>query len=85
MQGGGDERLPRAGRRVQDDVLALEELEDGLFLCRVEREALAGDVVQEAPEQLVARRLAGGQEVVESQTSASSRAAPALSSISRRI
>ena len=42
MQGGGDERFARAGRRVEDDVLAVEEFEDGLFLRRVERQALAG-------------------------------------------
>ena len=66
VQGGGDERLPRAGGGVQDDVLPLEELEDGLLLRRVEREALAGHVVEEAPEQLVAARgVAGGQEIVE--------------------
>ena len=51
VEGGGDERLPRAGGGVQDDVPALEELEDRLLLGRVEGEALVGDVVEEAPEQ----------------------------------
>ena len=35
----GHQRLARAGRRVQDDVLAVEEREDRLFLGRVERQA----------------------------------------------
>ena len=66
VERGGDERLPGAGRGVQDDVPALEELEDRLLLRRVEGEALAGDVVEEAPEQLVgARFVFGGQELVE--------------------
>ena len=38
VQGGGDERLAGAGRRVQDDVLPLEQLEDRLLLRRVERQ-----------------------------------------------
>ncbi len=37
--GGGDERLPRTGRRVEDHVVADEQLEDRLLLCRVELEA----------------------------------------------
>src|SRR5439155_26350867 len=65
VKGGGDEGLPRARARVQDDVLPLEQLEDGLLLGRVERQALARDVVEEAPEQLVAAGLAGRQDVVE--------------------
>jgi hypothetical protein len=56
VEGRGDEGLPRARGGVDDDVLPLEELEDGLFLRRVEDEALAGHVVEEAPEQLVAGR-----------------------------
>jgi len=65
VQGGGDERLAGAGGRVQDDVPPLEELENGLLLRRVEGQALAGDVLEKAPEELVARRLVAGQEVVE--------------------
>ena len=65
VEGGGHERLPRAGGRVQDDVLFLEELEDGLFLRRIEGEPLARDVVEEQAEQLVAPGLAPGQDVVE--------------------
>jgi hypothetical protein len=46
--------LPEPVGRVQDDVLALEQLEDRLLLGRVELEPLGGDVVEEAPEELVA-------------------------------
>jgi hypothetical protein len=52
---GGDERLARSGRRVEDDVLAVEQLEDGFFLGRVEGEMFAGGVLKEALEQHVAR------------------------------
>jgi hypothetical protein len=65
VESGGHERLPRARGGVQDDVLLLEEIEDRLLLRGVEREAKAGDVVEEAPQQLIAAGLAGGQEVVE--------------------
>ena len=65
VQGGGDQRLAGARGRVQDDVLPLEELEDGLLLRRVEGQALAGDVVEEAPEQLVGRGVGRRQDVVE--------------------
>ena len=65
VQGGGHERLPRAGGGVQDDVLPLEQLEDRLLLRGVEGEPLARDVVEEAAEQLVALGLAWRQDVVE--------------------
>ena len=57
MQRRRDQRLAGAGRRVQDDVLAVEQLEDRLFLRRVEGEAPAGGVLEEAVEQHVARRV----------------------------
>jgi hypothetical protein len=57
VQRGGHQRLARARRRVQDDVLALEQLEDRLLLGRIELQPLAGDVVEEAAEQLVAARV----------------------------
>ena len=38
-----DQRLPRAGRRGQDDVVAAEQLEDRLVLVRVELEPLLLD------------------------------------------
>ncbi len=70
VEGRGDQRLARAGRRVQDDVLALEQLEDRLLLRRVERQPLVGDVVEEAPEQRVAvrgsRPAAGGRRAGQS-------------------
>jgi hypothetical protein len=49
-----DERLAGSGRRVQDDVPAVEQLEDRFFLGRVERQAHAGAVLEEAVEQHVA-------------------------------
>ncbi len=39
VQRDGDQRLARAGRRVEDDVLAGHQLEDRLLLGRVERQA----------------------------------------------
>ena len=62
-----DQRLAGAGRRVQDDVLAVEQLENRLFLGRVEGEALAGGVLEEAVEEHVAGRVPRrvGQEVGE--------------------
>ena len=68
VQRRGHQRLPGAGRRVEDDVLALEQLEDRLLLGRIEVEPLAGDVVEEAAEQLVAVGIGvvrGGKDGVE--------------------
>jgi hypothetical protein len=50
----GDQRLARAGRRVEDDVLAGEDLEDRLLLGRVELEPGLGHPVEEDLEDLVA-------------------------------
>ena len=38
----GDHRLPRPGRRREDDVVAAEQLDDRLVLVRVEVEPLVG-------------------------------------------
>ena len=38
----GDQRLPRARRRREDDVVAAEQLDDGLVLVGVELEPLVG-------------------------------------------
>src|SRR6185503_16782326 len=51
------QRLARAGRRVEDDVLAGEELEQRLFLRRVELEPGVGRPGEEAVEDLA--RVAG--------------------------
>ena len=37
MEREGDHRLARTRGRVQDNVLAVQKFEDGLFLCGVER------------------------------------------------
>ncbi len=49
----GDERLPRPGRRPEDDVLARHDLEERLFLCRVERQPGVRNPVEEEAEDLV--------------------------------
>jgi hypothetical protein len=66
--GDGDEmeerrhqRFPRAGGRRQDHVLARDELEQGLLLRGVQGEALVGDVVEEAIEQVVGEELSVGR------------------------
>ncbi len=64
--GRGDERLARPCWRVQNDVLLVEEFEDRLLLRGIERQPSVGRVVQEAPEQRVARHVAiVGQKVAE--------------------
>jgi hypothetical protein len=52
-----DQRLAGPGRRVQDDILAVEQLEDRLLLSRIQCEAPARDVLEEAVEEHVARRV----------------------------
>jgi hypothetical protein len=54
VHGDGDQRLARAGRRIEDHVAAGEDLEDRLLLGGVELEAVLGDPVEEDLEQLVA-------------------------------
>ena len=51
MQRRRHERFARAGGRVQDDVLLLEQLQDGLLLRRIEREPPALGVIEKAPQQ----------------------------------
>ena len=65
----GDERFTRAGGRVEDDVLLLEQLQDGGFLRGVEFEGTAGDVFEEPTEEEVVRRQVrrARQEIVERQ------------------
>jgi hypothetical protein len=66
MKGGSNKRLAGAGRRVEDDVLPLEQRQDGLLLGRVQVEAERGDVVQEPAEQVGwVERVRPGQEVVQ--------------------
>jgi hypothetical protein len=65
MERGGDERLSRAGRRVQDDVPALEQLEDRLLLGGVELQTLARDVIEEEAEQVGTAGVARRQEKAE--------------------
>ncbi len=67
QHGRRHQRLAGPGGRVQDDVLSVEQLEDGLLLRGVEGEALVTDVVQEPPEQHVARRVGFVREVVAQQ------------------
>ena len=50
VRGGGHQRLPGAGRRRQDHVVAAEELDHGLVLMRVERQPL---LLRPAGERLV--------------------------------
>ena len=59
--GGCDERFPRAGGRVEDDRVALHDLEDGLFLCRVEFGAGREDKLEEVVEGLFGREAVGGR------------------------
>ena len=68
MHRRGHQRFARAGRRVEDDVLFLEQLQDGRLLRRVEPQALALGVFEEAPQQdLVGRAVFARQQVVEGQ------------------
>ena len=63
VQGERGQRLPRAGRRVQDDVPVLEQGQERLLLGGIEGQAQPVDVVEEAIQQLVAGRLPGRQQV----------------------
>src|SRR5262249_1041266 len=61
VHGGGDERFAGAGRRIEDDVLAAADLEDGLFLGGIEGEPLVFDVGEEAIEHVVAAHVLGAR------------------------
>ena len=66
MHRRGHQRFARAGGRVEDDVLLLEQLQDGRFLGRIELEPLALGVFEEASQQhIIARALVPGDQVVE--------------------
>ena len=68
MQRRGHQRFARAGGRVEDDVLLLEQLQDGRFLRRIEPQPLALGVFEKAPQQhIVARVLVPGHQIVECQ------------------
>ena len=61
-----DQRFARAGGRVEDDVLFLEQFEDGGFLGGIKLEAPAFGVFEEAAEQgVVAARAVAGDQVVK--------------------
>ena len=51
MHRRGHQRFARAGGRVQDDVLLLEQLQDGGFLGGIELQAAPLGVFEKAPEQ----------------------------------
>ena len=51
VQRGGHQRFARAGGRVQDDVLLLEQLEDGRFLRGIEPQPAPLGVFEKAPQQ----------------------------------
>jgi hypothetical protein len=48
MKGGGDQRFAGAGGGVEDDVLFVEQFEDGLFLGGIECQTLFFDVFEES-------------------------------------
>jgi hypothetical protein len=64
VAGHADERLPGAGWRGEDDVVAGQEFEDCLFLGGVELQPDAQAVVDERIDQRVGVR-SGGREVIE--------------------
>jgi hypothetical protein len=66
VRGQRDQRLARPGGRVEDDALAVEELEDGLLLRGVERQPTLRAVGQEPVEQALDGDLSlGGHHGVE--------------------
>ena len=66
------QRFARAGGRVEDDVLLLEQLQDGRFLRRIKPEPLALGVFEKAPQQhIIGRAIVPGQQIVECQRQSS--------------
>ena len=63
MQGGGDQGFARAGGSIENDVLLLEQFEDGGFLRGVQFQVAGGAIFEEASQQQVVagRCLAGNQ------------------------
>src|ERR1017187_6813601 len=53
MQRGRDERFAGASRRVEDDVLFVEQFEDSGFLRRIKLEPPARDVIEKFSQQHV--------------------------------
>jgi hypothetical protein len=51
MERGGDEGFAGAGGGVEDDVLVLEQLKDGGFLCGIKLESAAFGVFEETTEE----------------------------------
>ena len=67
MQRRGHQRFARAGGRVQDDVLLLEQLQDGRFLRGIKLQPLALGVFEKAPQQdIVAGFLIARNQIVKS-------------------
>jgi hypothetical protein len=59
-------RFSRAGGRVEDDVLVLEQLQDGGFLGGVEPQAAALDIIQEpAQQRVVAAAAVAGDQIIK--------------------
>ena len=66
MQRRGHQRFARAGGRVEDDVLLLEQLQDGRFLRRIERQPLALGVFEKRPSRTsLPGRVVPGDQIVE--------------------
>ena len=55
MQRRGHQRFSRSCRCVQDDVLAVPEFQDGLFLGRIEREAAGGVHFEKTRQKVIIR------------------------------
>src|SRR5688500_20270267 len=51
MQGRGDQRFPRSGRGIEDDVLVVEQLQDRRLLSRIQFQAPLRHVLEETVEQ----------------------------------
>ncbi len=67
MQRGGDERFAGAGGRVQDDVLLVEQFQDGRFLRGIKLEPPARDVIEKLfQQQIVAEFLIARNQIVKS-------------------
>ena len=64
MQGRGHERFPGTGRRVQDDILVLEQFQDGLLLRGVKLKPPARDIIQKPSQQHIAAEVVSSRELV---------------------
>ena len=60
----GDEGFPRARGRVEDDVLLFEEFEDGRLLRGIELELARLGIVEEPPQQFIARRVSTARDQI---------------------